>query len=70
MGLKIWKTIKALTELAAVLLGFYVIYAGGDPTLTFIGVMVIILGWEAVELLAVEDELREQLADAVDDEEE
>lgn len=57
MSLKVWKTIKAVTELAAVVLMAYAITKGADPTLAIVLAGAIVLGWETVEALAAAQQL-------------
>lgn len=49
VGLKTYKTIKAVTQLASVATGFYAISQGADPTTTYALVAAILVGPEAVE---------------------
>jgi len=68
MTFAVYKSIEALAELAAVLLGFYAIYNGADPFLTFMAVAVIVGGWKVLEFLAVyADEITQVSAQLDDD---
>lgn len=61
-GLKVWKSVKAVTDLAALALVAYGISAGADPTISVIIGGAIVLGWEIVETIAYDEAFREALA--------
>jgi len=66
VGLRVWKTIKALSDLSAVFLGFFAIAEGADPLTTMMLVTTVLVGWEVLEVVAVRDELRAALLEATD----
>lgn len=49
--LRVYKTIKAMTQLASVATGFYAIAQGADPTTTFALVAAVLVGPEAAETI-------------------
>jgi len=69
LSVYLYKSIKALTDLAAVILAFYAIQAGLDPSTAVIFVAFVLGGWELVESLALREfELAEQQSgDSSDD---
>lgn len=55
MTLQTYKTLKALVQLAAAALAFYVVSQGGDPLTTFALFTAILIGPEAVETIIAAD---------------
>ncbi len=53
MSVRVYKTVKAVTQLVAVATGFYAIAAGADPLTTFALVAMIVSGPEAIETVLV-----------------
>jgi hypothetical protein len=54
VGVKLWKIIKSLTNLAAVLFAFYATSEGADPELALALVAVTLGGWEILEVAAID----------------
>lgn len=54
MTVRLYKTVKALTQLAVVAIAFYAIAEGADPTYVFAGVVVSVAGPEALETYVAE----------------
>ncbi|WP_226041582.1 hypothetical protein [Natrinema sp. DC36] len=73
MSLRVYKSIKALTELTTVAVVGFAISAGADPTISVIIAGAIVLGWEAVEALvadsdvSVDPEAAEAIVNAIDE---
>jgi len=63
----VYKSIKAATDLAAVVLAFYAIQAGLDPSTAVIFVAFVLGGWELVESLALKEFERTERENASDD---
>lgn len=57
VSLRVYKSIKALTELFSVAVVAFAISAGADPTISVIIVGAILLGWEAVEAIVVDSDV-------------
>lgn len=49
MTLRVFKTVKALTQLVAVAAAVYAMYLGAPPFLTFLGAVLLVAGPEGLE---------------------
>jgi len=67
LSVYLYKSIKALTDLAAVILAFFAIEAGLDPSTAVIFVAFVLGGWELVESLALKEFERTERENASDD---
>ncbi|WP_135302652.1 hypothetical protein [Haloarcula amylovorans] len=68
MSFRLYKIIKAMADLVAVLACVYAIGEGADPTLSAGFAAVIVVGWEAVEVVAVLSDLQREDIEALRDE--
>lgn len=66
MTLRVYKTVKALTQLAAVASGMLAMQQGADPMTTFLIIGVIVAGPEVMEYFVVTEDQKRARRDGTD----